>query len=144
MAHAASAGDAAQMPDRIDSCAQFGCGCIAADAFMMCIKNLKTSTKLIAVSAGLLFALQFIGLEILNENPAATHSISIWHAPLLWLLAPALIYLALYAVGIARIGKIRERRIAFVLGVAGAAFLTLFWLFPMPAGLIQCFGGSGC
>jgi hypothetical protein len=104
----------------------------------------KYSVTIVAGIAGLLFALLYTGLEILNENPEATHSISVWHTPLIWMLASTLIYLVLSAVGIVRAGKIKERRIAFTLSAAGAVLIALFWLFPMLATLIGCFGGSGC
>jgi len=107
-------------------------------------KNAKNLTGIIAGVTGLLFALLYTGLEILNENPQATQSISIWHTPLIWLLASTLFYLVFYAVRTVRSGKVKERRIAFSLSVAGAVLLALFWLYPMLATLIQCFGGSGC
>jgi uncharacterized membrane protein len=110
----------------------------------MNFKNAKNSTIIIAVITGLLFALLYTGLEILNENPEATHSISIWHTPLIWFLASTLFYLVFYAVGTIRGGKVKERRITFSFSVAVAALLALFWLYPMLASLIQCFGGSGC
>jgi hypothetical protein len=110
----------------------------------MKIINAKNSTIIIAGISGLLFALLYTGLEILNENPEATHSISIWHTPLIWLLASTLFYLVFYAVGIVRSGKVKERRITLSLSVAGAVLLALFWLYPMLAVLIGCFGGSGC
>ena len=110
----------------------------------MNIVNAKNSTGVIAVIAGLLFALAYTGLEILTENPQATQSISIWHTPVIWLLASILIYLVLYAIGTVRAGKVKERAIALGLSVAGAVLLALFWLYPMLAQLIGCFGGSGC
>jgi hypothetical protein len=110
----------------------------------MKIINAKNSTIIIAGIAGLLFALLYTRLEILNENPEATHSISIWHTPLIWFLASTLFYLVFYAVGTVRGGKVKERRITFSLSVAGAVLLALFWLYPMLVGLMQCFGGSGC
>ena len=110
----------------------------------MNITNAKNSTRIIAGISGLLFALLYTGLEILNENPAATQSISIWHTPLIWLLASTLFYLVFFAVGTVRAGKVKERRITFSLSVAGAVLLALFWLYPMLSVLIGCFGGSGC
>ena len=107
-------------------------------------KNAKNSTGIIAGITGLLFALVYVGLEILNENPEATNSISFWHFPLIWLLAGILFYCVFYAVGSVRGGKIKERAITFSFSVAVAAILGLFWLYPMLASLIQCFGGSGC
>ena len=106
--------------------------------------NAKNSTGITAGITGLLFALVYVGLEILTENPQATNSISIWHTPLIWLLASILFYLIFYAVGIVRGGKVKERTITFSLSVAGAILLALFWLYPMISGLMQCFGGSGC
>src|SRR6266545_2373409 len=107
-------------------------------------KITKNSTGIIAGIIGLLFALVYVGLEILNENPEATHSISIWHTPLLWLLASILFYLVFYAVGIVRGGKVKERAIPFIFIFIGAVLLALFWLYPMLATLLGCFGGSGC
>jgi hypothetical protein len=107
-------------------------------------KNVINSTGFIAGIAGLVFALLYTGLEILTENPQATHSISIWHTPLIWLLAGILFYIVFYIVGTVRGGKVKERMIPFSFSVAVAALLALFWLYPMLASLIQCFGGSGC
>ena len=106
--------------------------------------NARNSTGFIAGITGLLFALLYTGLEILTENPQATHSISIWHTPLIWLLAGILFYCVFYAVGIVRGGKVKERTVTFSISVAGATVLALFWLYPMLASLIGCFGGSGC
>jgi hypothetical protein len=110
----------------------------------MNILNARNRTVIMAGIAGLLFALLFTGLEILTENPEATHSISIWHTPLICLLASTLFFLGLSAVGTVRAGKVKERAIPFSLSVAGAVLLTLFWLFPMCVSLMGCFGGSGC
>ena len=107
-------------------------------------KNSKTSTGIIAGITGLLFALLYTGLEILTENPEATNSISIWHTPLIWLLASIFFYLIFNAVGIVRGGKVKERMITFSLYVVAAVLLALFWVYPMISGLRQCFGGSGC
>ena len=89
-------------------------------------KNAKNSTGIIAGITGLLFALVYVGLEILNENPEATNSISFWHFPLIWLLAGILFYCVFYAVGSVRGGKIKERAITFSFSVAVAAILGLF------------------
>ena len=107
-------------------------------------KNAKNSLGIIAGITGLLFALVYVGLEILTENPEATHSISIWHFPLIWLLAGIFFYSMFYAVRTIRGGKVRERAVTFSFSVAGAALLGLFWLYPMLASLMGCFGGSGC
>ena len=107
-------------------------------------KNSKYSTGIIAGISGLLFALLYTGLEILTENSEATHSISIWHTPLIWLLAGILFYCVFYAVGTVRDGKVKERKATFSISVAVAVLLALFWLFPMLASLMGCFGGSGC
>ena len=107
-------------------------------------ENAKNSTGIIAGITGLLFALLYVGLEILTENPEATHSISIWHFPLIWLLAGILFYCVFYVVKTIRGGKVKERMVTFSISVAMAALLGLFWLYPMLASLIQCFGGSGC
>jgi hypothetical protein len=108
------------------------------------MKIIKNSTGIISGIIGLLFALLYTGLEILTENPEATQSISIWHTPLIWLLASILFYLVFYAVGTVRGGKVKERMITFSLSIVGAVLLALFWLYPMLATLIGCFGGSGC
>jgi hypothetical protein len=110
----------------------------------MKIINAKTSTGIIAGISSLLFALLYVGLEILTENPEATHSISIWHFPLIWLLAGIFFYSVFYAVATARAGKVKERTATFIASVAVAAMLGLFWLYPMLVSLMQCFGGSGC
>jgi hypothetical protein len=110
----------------------------------MKIINAKNSTGISAGITGLLFALLYVGLEILTENPEATHSISVWHFPLIWLLAGIFFYLVFYAVGTVRGGKVKERAITFSFSVAVAALLALFWVYPMLVGLMQCFGGSGC
>ena len=107
-------------------------------------QNAKNSIGIIAGITGLLFALVYVGLEILNENPAATNSISVWHTPLIWLLASILFYCVFYAVGTVRGGKIKERAIPFSFSVAVGTLLALFWLVPMLAGLLQCFGRSSC
>jgi len=110
----------------------------------MNIINAKNSTGIIAGITGLFFALLYVGLEILTENPEATNSISVWHTPLIWLLASILFYCVFYAVGTVRGGKVKERTITFSLSVALAILLALFWLYPMISSLMQCFGGSGC
>ena len=110
----------------------------------MNIRNARNSTGILAGLSGLLFALVYVGLEILNEDPEATQSISIWHTPLIWLLAGTLFYCVFYAVGTLRSGRIKERALPFSLSVAVAALLGLFWLYPMLASLIQCSGGKGC
>ena len=110
----------------------------------MNIINAKNSTGIIAGITGLLFALLYVGLEILTENPEATNSISIWHFPLIWLLAGIFFYFVFYAVGTVRGGKVKERAITFSFSVAVAALLALFWVYPMLVGLMRFFGGSGC
>jgi len=110
----------------------------------MNIRNAKNSTGIIAGITGLLFALVYVGLEILNENPEATNSISVWHFPLIGLLAGIPFYSVFYAVGTVRCGKVKERAITFIFSVAVAVLLGLFWLYPMLAGLMQCLGRSGC
>ena len=110
----------------------------------MSIMNAKNSTIIIAGITGLLFALLYTGLEILTENPEATHSISIWHTPLIWFLASTFFYLVFHALGTVRAGKVKERKVTFIFSVAIAALLGLFWLYPMLASLMGCFGGSGC
>jgi hypothetical protein len=110
----------------------------------MNIRNAKYSTGIIAGITGLFFALLYVGLEILTENPEATNSISVWHFPLIWLLAGIFFYSVFYAVRIVRGGKVKERAFSFGFSVAVSALLALFWVYPMLVGLMQCFGGSGC
>ena len=110
----------------------------------MNIRTAKNSTGILAGITGLLFALVYVGLEILTENPDATQSISIWHFPLIWLLSGILFYCVFYAVGTVHGGKIKERMVPFSVSVAVGAILALFWLYPMLAQLMTCFGGSGC
>jgi hypothetical protein len=113
-------------------------------------KNAKNSIGIKAGITGLLFALLYVGLEFLHEIPEGisiygdANTITVWHFPLIWLLAGILFYCVFYAVGTVRAGKVKERKIAFSLSVAGAVLLALFWLYPMLATLIGCFGGSGC
>ena len=109
----------------------------------MNILHARTSRGPIAAIAGLVFALLFTGLEMLSEDPGATQSISIWHTPLLWLLASTLIYLVLYAGGTLRAGRVRERKVTFGPSVAAAVLLALYWLFPMLAGMIRGLSGNG-
>jgi hypothetical protein len=106
--------------------------------------NLRNSPVIRAGVAGLLFALVYVGLEILTQNPQATNSISVWHFPVIWLLAGVLFYCVSHALAIARSGRVRERAIPFGLSLLVAVLLALFWLVPMLAGLLQCFGGTGC
>ena len=119
-------------------------------AKIMNFKNAKNSTGIKAGISGLLFALVYVGLEFLHEMPKGisiygdANTITVWHFPLIWLLAGILFYCVFYAVGTIRGSKVKERAITFSLSVAVAALLALFWLVPMLAGLLQCFGGSGC
>ena len=116
----------------------------------MNIRNAKNSTAIMAVITGLVFALVYVGLEFLHEMPKGisiygdANTITVWHFPLIWFLAGILFYCVFYAVGTVRGGKVKERAIRFSFSVAMAALLALFWLVPMLAGLLQCFGGSGC
>jgi len=115
----------------------------------MNIRNAKNSTAIIAGITGLLFALVYVGLEFLHEMPKGisiygdANTITVWHFPLIWLLAGILFYCVFYAVGTIRGGKVKERAITFSVSVAVAALLALYWLLPMLAGLLQSFGGSG-
>ena len=114
------------------------------------MKNAKNSTGIKAGISGLLFALVYVGLEFLHEMPQGisiygeANTITVWHFPLIWLIAGILFYCVFYAVGIVRTGKVKERKVTFSISVAVAAILALFWLFPMLTQLIQCFGASGC
>ena len=113
-------------------------------------KTSENSIKMLAGIAGLLFALVYVGLEFLHEMPKGisiygeANTITIWHFPLIWLLAGILSYSVFYAVWTVRDGKLKERKVAFIVSLAVAALLGLFWLYPMLAQLIQCFGRSGC
>ena len=116
----------------------------------MNIRNAKNSTAIMAGITGLLFALVYVGLEFLREMPKGisiygdANTITVWHFPLIWLLAWILFYCVFYTVGTIRVGKVKERAITFSFSIAVAALLALFWLVPMLVGLLQCFGGSGC
>jgi hypothetical protein len=116
----------------------------------MNISKLKNSTAIMAGFTGLLFALVYVGLELLHEMPKGisiygeANTITVWHVPLIWLLAGILSYCVFYAVGTMRGGKVKERPIRFSFSVVVAALLALFWLVPMLAGLLQCYSGSGC
>ena len=116
----------------------------------MNIRNAKNSPAILAGISGLVFALIYVGLEFLHEMPKGisiygeANTITVWHFPLIWLLAGILFYCLYYAVRTIRGGKVRERAISFSFSVAVAVLLAIFWLFPMLAGLLQCFGASGC
>ena len=107
----------------------------------MNIRNAKNSTGIKAGISGLLFALVYVELEFLHEIPQGisiygdANTITVWHFPLIWLLAGILFYCVFYAVGTIRGGKLKERAITFSFSVAVAALLALFWLLPMLAGL---------
>ena len=115
----------------------------------MNIRNAKNSTGIMAGLAGLLFALVYVGLEFLHEIPEGisiygdANTITVWHFPLIWLLAGILFYCVFYAVGTMRGGKVKERAITFSVSVAVAALLALYWLLPMLFGLIESFGEKG-
>jgi hypothetical protein len=117
---------------------------------MMNYKISKNSTGVLAGIAGLLFALVYVGLEFLHEMPKGisiygeANTITIWHFPLICLLASILSYSVIYAVRTVRGGKVKEGKVPFIVSLAVAALLGLFWLYPMLAQLMQCFSGSGC
>lgn len=107
----------------------------------MNIRNAKISIGIIAGITGLLFALVYVGLEILTENPEATNSISDWHFPLIWLLARIISYLVFYAVRTVHSGMVRERAITFSFSVVVAAIDALFWpeyAYWLPSRLRRC------
>ena len=116
----------------------------------MNIRKAKNSTAISAGITGLLFALVYVGLEFFHEIPKGisiygdANTITVWHFPLIWLLAGILFYCMFYAAGTIRGGKIKERKVTLSVSVAVAALLALFWLYPMLAQLIPCFGRSGC
>jgi hypothetical protein len=99
---------------------------------------------------GISICARVCGLEFLHEMPKGisiygeANTITVWHFPLIWLLAGLLFYCVFYAVRIIRDGKTKERTVTFSVSVAVAALLALFWLYPMLAHLMQCFGRSGC
>jgi hypothetical protein len=115
----------------------------------MIIRNAKNSIGIKAGISGLLFALVYVGLEFRNGFPEAislwgdANTITVWHFPLIWLLAGILFYCAFYAVGTIRGGKVKERAITFSVSVAVVALFALYWLLPMLGGLLQSFGESG-
>ena len=115
----------------------------------MNIRNAKNSAGIKAGISGLLFALVYVGLEFSHGIPERisiygdANTISVWHFPLIWLLAGILFYCVFYAVGTIRGGKVKERAITFSFSFAVATLLALYWLLPMLAGLLQSFGGSG-
>jgi hypothetical protein len=117
---------------------------------MMNHKNAKNSIGVLAGISGLLFAMVYVGLEFLHEMPKGVsingeaNTITVWHFPLIWLLAGILFYSVFYAVQTIRGGNVKERKVSFIISIAVAALLGLFWLFPMLAQLMQCFGESGC
>jgi hypothetical protein len=114
----------------------------------MNIRNTINSSGVKAAIAGLLFALVYVGLEFSQGIPERisiygdANTISVWHFPLIWLLAGILFYCVFYAVGTIRGGKLKERAITFSFSVAVAALLALYWLLPMLGGL-QFLGGGG-
>jgi len=90
-----------------------------------------------------------VGLEFLHEMPKGisiygdANTITVWHFPLIWVLAGILFYCVFYAVETIRDGKVKERAITFSVSVLVAALLALYWLLPMLGGLLQSFGESG-
>lgn len=114
----------------------------------MNIRNAKNSTGFTAGISGLIFALVYVGLEFRNGFPEAislwgeANTITVWHFPLIWLLAGVMSYCVFYAVRTIRDGKVKERAITFSVSVLVAALLALYWLLPMVAGLLQSFGES--
>jgi hypothetical protein len=116
----------------------------------MNFRNAKNSLGIMAGISGLAFGLLYVGLEFLHEVPEGisiygdANTITVWHFPLIWLLAGILFYCVYYAVGTVRGGTVKERKVTFIISVAVATLLALFWLYPMLSSLIQCFGVSGC
>src|SRR6185503_13777481 len=98
----------------------------------MNIRNARNSTAFKAGISGLLFALVYVGLEFRNGFPEAislwgeANTITVWHFPLIWLLAGILFYCVFYAVGTIRGGKVKERAIPFSFSVAVTVILALF------------------
>lgn len=115
----------------------------------MNIRNAKNSTGIKAVIAGLLFALVYVGLEFRHGFPERiafggdANAISVFHFPVIWLLAGILFYCVFYVVGTIRSGKVKERAITFILSIVVAVLLALYWILPMVGGLLESFGGSG-
>jgi hypothetical protein len=115
----------------------------------MNIRNAKNSTAILAGMTGLLFALVYVGLEFAQGMPerisiyGEANTITVWHFPLIWLLAGILFYCVLYAARTIRAGSVKERVIPFSVSIAVAAVLALYWLLPMLAELLQSFAESG-
>jgi hypothetical protein len=113
-------------------------------------QSAKNSTGILAGVTGLLFALLYVALEFLQGIPGGislygdANTISVWHFPLIWILAGIFFYSIFSAVRIVRSGKVKERKVAIILSVTATILLALFWVYPMLAGLLQCFGGSDC
>jgi len=115
----------------------------------MNIRNTKNSTAVKAGITGLLFALAYVGLEFRHGFPERiaiggdANAISVFHFPVIWLLAGILFYCVFYAVGTIRSGKVKERVITFSLSVVVAVLLALYWVLPMVGGLLESFSESG-
>jgi hypothetical protein len=107
----------------------------------MATRTANYSEARMAGIAGLLFALVYVGLEFSHGVPNAirvggdANSISIWHFPLIWLLAAVLFHCVSYAVRTVRGAKVRERAISFSFSVVAAVLLASYWLLPMVGGL---------
>ena len=91
-----------------------------------------------AISAGLLFALIYVGLELRNGFPEgisfsgdAANTISVWHFPNIWFFAGLLFYCVFYTADTIRSGKVRERIVTIGITTVVASFLALFWMVPM-------------
>jgi hypothetical protein len=128
------------------------CGLTAKNYFSrkgVNIRNVKNSRAIMAVIAGLLFALVYVGLEFRHGFPERiafggdANAISVWHFPVIWLLAGILFYCVFYAVGTIRGGKVKERAITFILSIVVAVLLALYWVLPMVGGLLQSFREGG-
>jgi prepilin signal peptidase PulO-like enzyme (type II secretory pathway) len=116
----------------------------------MNILHAKNSTGSMAGLTGLLFALVYVGLEFLHEIPKGisiygdANTITVWHFPLIWLLASIFFYCVFHVVRIVRDGRIKDRAIPFSVSLALALLLALFWVYPMISSLMGCFGENGC
>ncbi len=85
--------------------------------------------------------LLYMGGEFAHGIPKAirvggdANSLSVWHFPVIWLIASILSYCVIYAVGIIRSGKVNKRPIPFGISVVIGLLIALYWLAPMLTGL---------
>jgi uncharacterized membrane protein len=103
----------------------------------MNIRKTKNPTAIMAGITGLLFTIVYGVIELSSSFPTKisftgeANSLSVFHYPVIWILAGILFYCVFRAVGIIRTGKIKERVRTFSICAVVAALLTLYWLLPM-------------